>query len=270
MYAWIAALRTAIRRYTEDQYSIPEEESENQDSENEREEKRLLSGDEKSLGRTLSVSFVDSPLIRVIPEESLAALVTEPESPRSFYLNDNTVWAKLNRRFSSQPHIPENDDLQRLYLLHFCALIPGSNYILVEVFEHQRYLPLKGWSCLHLLFTDCSKLSNCIGVKFPDRYLRRADPPLGYSWVEETDEYEIDVLDYGILTPWKWTACRAFTTHGEKAWCYGTSFEDIRRKYEDPDLRTQSHIVQRSIDVVRRRRWIRLAVEKTDTLSPPS
>jgi hypothetical protein len=112
-------------------------------------------------------------------------------------------------------------------------------------------------------------LSNCIGVKYPDRYLRRADPPLDYSWVEErsiSEDDSINLLNYGILTPWKWTACRAFTVHGERAWCYGTSFEDIRRKYEDPELRVQSHTVQRSIDVVRRRRWIRLAVENTQPL----
>lgn len=271
MFEWISALRSAIRRYTEDQYSIPlteqEDDQSSQISEDE-EDRELLRRDNRMPAEdTLSNKFIDCPLIRVSPEESLAAIMSETGPPRSYYLNDNTMWAKIQRKLSPGIHTTTNDDLQRLYLLHFCALIPGSNYIVVEVFEHQRYIPLKGWSPLNLLFSDCSKLSNCIGIKYPDRYLKRADPPLDYRWVEEKPlaDYDINLLDHGILTPWKWTVCRAFTPDGEKAWCYGTSFEDIRRKYEIPELRTQSHTCQRTTDVVRRRRWIRLAVEKNST-----
>jgi hypothetical protein len=277
MYDWISALRSAIQLYTDDKFSIPihdidDEERETRDSEDEEEERLLgISSDQSNNERgrrcTQSVLYVDCPLICVSPEESLAALTADND--RSvYYLNDETVWAKLARKMSPSIHTPSNYDLQRFYLIHFCALIPGTNYILVEVFEHQRYLPIKGWSCLNLLFSDCAKLANCIGVKYPDRYLRRADPPLDYSWVEEKplEEYGANVSEYGIKTPWKWTACRAFTAEGEKAWSYGTNFDDLRKKYETEVLRIQSHTTQRAVDVVRRRRWIRLAVEN----SPPT
>jgi hypothetical protein len=279
MFQWVASLRCAIRRYSEDQYSIPIEEQDDErrvtcDSEeddDDKEESPLLARRKRAPSQ-MSVAYIDSPLIRVSPEESLTSLLSETNTPKQFYLNDNTVWAKINQKISPSIHHAGNQDLQRLYLLHFCALIPGTNFILVEVFEHQRYLPLKGWNCLHLGFSDCSKLANCIGVKYPDRYLRRADPPLDYEWVQPPDNSStsinretfaegINLHEYGIFTPWKWTVCRAFTVEGEKAWCYGTNFEDIRKKYEDPELRMQAHLTRGPHDVVRRRRWIRLAVE---------
>lgn len=307
MYDWILAIKYSIQCYREDHFTIPtstktttkstttttstkttgEEDDEDidssqyekirHDSDESGPNSFLLSPKNRFITETgINISYIGSPLLSVSPEESLQALEEDQQEnkPTSYYINDETIWAKIARKFSrSVIHSVDNSNLQRLYLIHFCVLIPGTNFILVEVFEHQRYLPLKGWSCLNLLFNDCAKLSNCIGVKFPDRYLRRADPPIDYSWVEENNispEYYSKFTELGIHAPWKWSVCRAFTPEGEKAWCYGISFEDIRKKYQDTHLRAQSHKIQRSVDVVRRRRWIRVAIENPLPPPPPT
>jgi hypothetical protein len=60
----------------------------------------------------------------------------------------------------------------------------STSFVLVSVFENQRYLPLSGWSSSFLLpFTDHPTLSNVIGVKFPFKHLNRSLPPLGCHWL---------------------------------------------------------------------------------------
>mmetsp|Transcript_844 Transcript_844/g.1418 ORF Transcript_844/g.1418 Transcript_844/m.1418 type:complete len:524 (+) Transcript_844:64-1635(+) len=182
------------------------------------------------------------------------------QSP-AFYINDNTIWARIRRTLSPGEHTVSNNHLQALYVLHFCHPIssPDSsipNMMLVEVFEHQRYIPLKGWSCLNLLPNDCAKLANAEGIKYPDRYLRRADPPEGYHWCEESEAVGVNTDSIGTHSPWKWTLCKSYTSVGDKSWAYGRSFADLRVRCRE----NRSHPAPQTTDVVRRRRWLRVAV----------
>jgi hypothetical protein len=60
----------------------------------------------------------------------------------------------------------------------------SSTYLLVSVFENQRFIPLSGWSSSYLLpFTDHPLYSNLVGVRYPFKHLNRSLPPLGCQWL---------------------------------------------------------------------------------------
>lgn len=114
---------------------------------------------------------------------------------------------------------------------------------------------------LNLFFSDPSKLSNHSGVKFPDRYLKRADPPSGYRWVTEKEVSGIVQSSHPVLSliysPDGWSTHPSYPTEDvdENGWTYGTSFEHLRRRCSEG----LSRATPNTTDVVRRRRWLRVA-----------
>jgi hypothetical protein len=173
---------------------------------------------------------------------------------------------------------------------------PGpSDYLLVSVFENQRYIPLTGWSSTCLLpFTDHAMYSSVVGVRYPFTHLNRSSPPKGCKWIfhqtipssaagavgahlvqhsEETSlgdlretedssppsaelspslspslpqrvkgltDFEID-CDYLQTDP-----------HG---WVYAANFKRFTIHLSE----NSSHRFRKGTDLVRRRRWVRVA-----------
>lgn len=161
-----------------------------------------------------------------------------------------------------------------------CHPIILKEDIEVIVYENQRYIPLLGWNCLHLLASERAKLSDEAGVKFPDRYLKQSKPPSGYIWksevmksateIDESDEYQrdenatvepllqshtskknSDLYFRGLL---KWNVDSTYTNTDANGWTYGVTFEKLTRHL----VKGRSHDYARLHDVVRRRRWIRI------------
>ena len=188
-----------------------------------------------------------------------------PVKPKkTYYLRDETAMARLHRLLSSRnTHTKDNDNLQALYWDHFCTAVPDSPYVIVEVFEHQRYsvFPRRGFNVLNLLVTDPSKLSNHSGVKFPDRYLKRTEPPQGYRWI--TDAEVSGVLQSSqvelalIYSPEGWSTHPSYPSEDidENGWTYASSFDHLRKRCKEGKSRS----VPKMTDVVRRRRWLRVA-----------
>ena len=114
---------------------------------------------------------------------------------------------------------------------------------------------------LNLLFSDPSKLSNHSGVKYPDRYLKRADPPHGYRWVTEQEVSGVVQSSHDVLaliySPDGWSTHPSYSTEDvdENGWTYGTSFEHLRRRCSEGLSRS----IPKKTDLVRRRRWLRVA-----------
>jgi hypothetical protein len=290
MVSWIDAMEAAIKSYKNDYQAFIEDSSEHSSS------AASSSPRPTPLSNTCSpppseevpIGSDTRDMSSPCPETFSPAghsLPLPPPSTASWYLNDDTVWGRMRRRLSWREHSTSNTELQHFYMTHFCMRVStagsahgGSGslftspspsppspppspthpapYIIVEVFEHQRYVPISGWSPLNLLLTDCAKLANKYGVKFPDRYLRRADAPAGYTWTEESDAVALDEADTGCISPWRWTICKKHTAVGEKGWSYGKSFADIRQRVEIK----RSHTSPRATDLVRRRRWLRIAM----------
>jgi len=169
----------------------------------------------------------------------------------------------------------------------------ARQYILIEVVESQRYVPgtRKGWNCLNLLPTDPAKLSSSTGVKFPDRYLKRAEPPEGYRWLKENDPIALQQgIGYGATAgestgsnvndnsasnstsssgqqrqkvslvdshrPWSWKIPLRDHVVDDQGWVYGALFQNVRRRYAEG---TSRYVSSSSTDVVRQRHWIRVA-----------
>jgi hypothetical protein len=102
-------------------------------------------------------------------------------SPREkYYVNDSTLYGRLRKANVANPEV--HLKLNSFYMQYFAFGCDFPGFILIRVCENQRYIPFKGWNCLHLLPTDPAKLSNDHGEKFPYRYLKSTDPPLGYHW----------------------------------------------------------------------------------------
>jgi hypothetical protein len=182
----------------------------------------------------------------------------------AFYVNDETARARIQRFISpNKRHSNVNSDLQTLYWDHFCTPVPDSPYVIVEVFEHQRFgvFPRRGFNVLNLFFSDPSKLSNHSGVKYPDRYLKRAEPPAGYRWVAEGEVSGVVQSPHEVLallySPDGWSTHPSYRSEDtdESGWTYGTSFEHLRRRCSEG----RSRACPNTTDVVRRRRWLRVA-----------
>jgi hypothetical protein len=97
-----------------------------------------------------------------------------------FYVNDSTLLGRLRKANIANPEV--HLKMNTFYMQYFAYQCDYPGFILIRVCENQRYLPIKGWNCLHLLPTDPAKLSSAQGEKFPYRYLKSTDPPLGYHW----------------------------------------------------------------------------------------
>ena len=71
---------------------------------------------------------------------AMKSIKSNKSKTTAFYVNDDTARARIQRFISPQrKHSNENDDLQSLYWSHFCTQVPDSPYVIVEVFEHQRF-----------------------------------------------------------------------------------------------------------------------------------
>lgn len=298
MSSWIDALEVTIRSYKDDCETFLTDDMDNDDCgplnaspPHDRFSPRLAMVwqdglDDFDVGQNSQGS--DSPIDGNVAGVRIGKEVLPPvSSTANWYLNDDTLWSRMRRHLSSRQHDAANVEIQAHYMTHFCSYIDTRNaaegkraagayddsiatFILVEVFEHQRYVPLTGWSPLNLLPTDCAKLANRYGVKFPDRYLRRAEAPIGYCWSEESDAVALSDARIDITSPWKWTCCRSkhLDGAGGKGWTYGMSFADIRNCEAQNRVRLQPHV----LDLTRRRRWLRVAMligSKQDVMQLP-
>ena len=114
---------------------------------------------------------------------------------------------------------------------------------------------------LNLFISDPSKLSNHAGVKYPDRYLKRAEPPSGYRWLVESEVSGVVQSSHEelalIYSPEGWSTHPSYSTEDvdENGWTYGTSFDHLRRRC----CEGLSRAAPNTTDVVRRRRWLRVA-----------
>lgn len=185
-------------------------------------------------------------------EIAVSVSATEAEedidSSERFYINDDTVFGKLYKTDLSNPDVERRVD--RFYRQNFCCplLLTGEDshaFLIVSVCENQRFIPIKGWNCLHLLPSDPCKLSNSSGLKFPYRYLKRTDPPKFYMWPSD-----LNVPGFDPSNGW-------MVEGGDVGggWRYAQNFD----KFSDPEYKKFPHIAASMFDVVRRRKWIRVA-----------
>lgn len=220
---------------------------------------------------SFSTDSVDSSIISKgftgtsISSQSSSSSKKSKKPTTAYYVNDDTARARIQRFLApSRQHKSDNASLQAVYWEHFCTAVPDSPYVIVEVFEHQRFglLPRRGFNALNLFFTDPSKLASHAGVKFPDRYLKRAAPPAGYDrWVTEAEVSGVVRSPHPVLaliySPDGWSTHPSYPAEDidEQGWTYGTSFEHLRRRCGEG----QSRATPNATDVVRRRRWLRVA-----------
>jgi hypothetical protein len=192
------------------------------------------------------------------------------KSTTAFYVNDDTARARIQRLLvPSHHHQNSNSDLQTMYWENFCTPVPDSPYVIIEVFEHQRFsvFPRRGFNCLNLFITDPAKLSNYAGIKYPDRYLKRAEPPAGYRWVSEKEVTGVVQSPHEVLaliySPDGWSTHPSYPEEDadENGWTYGTSFDHLRKRCAEGKSRSRPN----TSDVVRRRRWLRVATNCTET-----
>ena len=212
-----------------------------------------------------------------------------------------------------------SSDDQCIYIAHFVtALGDGSGRALVEIFENERFLPLLGWSSLHLLPSDPHPLSDANGVRFVAHSLRTAEPPPHFRWCRpgstrtednadvttqhaahlslgsfsrdseyahlgdatfDSDDFTdcrtprrpyFSYVESPPLSPQARSGaglgmctfeCDEYYTHtGVGGWTYASSFA----KFRDHLSENSSHAVRKGRDVVRRRKWVRMA-EPVDT-----
>lgn len=167
------------------------------------------------------------------------------------YQRDDTLMSLVMQKIRG---IDADQDIVRLfYLQRFChpvvhgfiveseAAVGTEPVICVSVFENQRFLPFNGFSALNLIIgLDPAKLSDMDGCKFPDRYLKLAQPPDGYEWVPDS-KFKVDF---------------AYSDTGEGGWTYASSFPRyaVHRK-QRRSLTDINHPKAKT----RRRRWIRKA-----------
>lgn len=175
------------------------------------------------------------------------------ESRTAFYINDDTVWGAIYRVDEQDPvAIKAMNHLYRKYFtIPFDAT--SEDTLVVSVFENQRYLPFNGWSALHLLPGDPATLSDRLGVKFPNRYLKRTEPPNGYYW-------PLTVTDHGNEVSNEWTTAQCFG-----GWLYSKQFASFERD----STQHLVHLVPQRCCYMRRRKWIRFAyrISSTDSSS---
>jgi hypothetical protein len=171
-----------------------------------------------------------------------------------------------------------------------------SEYLLVSVFENQRYLPLTGWSSACLLpFTDHAMFSNVVGVKYPFTHLNRSSPPKGCKWIFQqlvipsssssssatatggsgalvthidetslghlTETTEDSPLPPRPLSPQRVKGLTDFEVDSDylqtdpEGWVYAANFKRFTIHLSE----NSSHCFRKGKDLVRRRRWIRVA-----------
>ena len=161
-------------------------------------------------------------------------------------------------------HLSQNLSPKSLYWHNFCIAVPESPLIIVEVYEHQRFglFPTYCYSALNLLFSDPAKLSSQDGVKFSARYLRRAEAPLGYRWIVESEAASVIQSQHKVLSliysPEVWSTHPSYDSEDcdESGWTYASSFEDLRKQCSAE----KSSGKPNKTDLVRRRRWLRVAI----------
>jgi hypothetical protein len=181
------------------------------------------------------------------PSSAAAADATPAEK---YYVNDPTLLGRMRKANIANPDI--HNKVNNFYMQFFT--FPSKDhdgYILVRVCENQRYLPFKGWNCLNLLPTDPAKLSSQQGEKFPYRYLKSTDPPLGYHWPDTAPEgnpgwcVEDEIHDSG----WKYASSfSAFATSSSSSSSAYTSF--AKSKFDLARRRIWRRYAQLTADLV--------------------
>jgi hypothetical protein len=225
------------------------------------------------------VEMVDStsPPAVDIPPPRASRLMQLVRRPRGDFLESSEAFQKIYHNFFVVPrnlfHVgPEGANVQ----------VGQEGDIVVIVFENHRYVPILGWKNRNLLPSDPSKLSNERGVKFPNRYLTRTNPPVGYRWLTSADP---EVNGQKFDKELKETKSRKREGHrqgykkfsvdhshigaGEGGWVYAASFEPTlvfspREGGRPASLSRVSrgchwHSEPKSGDVVRRRKLFRIA-----------
>eukprot|EP00602_Paraphysomonas_sp_CaronLab_P003828 CAMPEP_0185039128 /NCGR_PEP_ID=MMETSP1103-20130426/35659_1 /TAXON_ID=36769 /ORGANISM="Paraphysomonas bandaiensis, Strain Caron Lab Isolate" /LENGTH=213 /DNA_ID=CAMNT_0027577899 /DNA_START=98 /DNA_END=736 /DNA_ORIENTATION=+ len=147
---------------------------------------------------------------------------------REYRIDENRIVQLVRRR---RGDLLEADEAYRdFYREYFTHAVYGKEDIVVEVFENHRYVPVIGWNNRNLLRNDPAKLSDRNGVKFPNRYLSKTNPPVGYRWLNRSDP-EMTVSDNlgdgkcGHRTGYK-RFCVDFDEGpcDEEGWMYARSF----------------------------------------------
>ena len=126
---------------------------------------------------------------------------------------------------------------------------PIDEEIIVEIFENQRRNVAMYWGKHLLTGLERGAFSDEAGeVNFHIESLETADPPAGYSWVDdEYSNWEID-MDY--------------TNTDDKGWCYAFDFNMMMH-----NLRKGKSVTKGTGLTVRRRKWRRRAVKVRETIA---
>ena len=280
-------------------------------------------------------------LVRLPLPEILARRPPDGYSIISYSRNSSTDLLPIGKdnNISSNPR--SNEDYYASHFVIAISEVGGAdsthNWVRVEVFQNERYLPLLGWSSHHLLPGDPHKLSSASGMRFLTRNLHQMFPPSGYQWLSTpitcrtnrtdvprssmaaattiaadympdtanftltADSHDSEFADLGDATfdvddfsdcrtpkrtyfaslesPNKKTKAAGtkdvlvgqyqfevdltYTNTGDDGWTYASHFE----KFVDHLSENSSHHQRKGRDMVRRRKWVRLAepVEVTIT-----
>lgn len=179
---------------------------------------------------------------------------SDPANCPVLYERDPTLMASIMQRVRRKTSV-DRENFKRFYLSRFCyPVIRGhcfegehavgtENVIRVIVYENQRFLPIgvrRGFNALNLVMgMDPPKLSDMDGVKFPDRYLKMAEPPDGFEWLLDSCAFSVD---------------STHTNTGEGGWTYASTFSQYREQYKNRcSIVDPSHSEAKT----RRRRWFR-------------
>lgn len=124
--------------------------------------------DKSQMDSSISTEGQDTSTATISSSGSDGGSITSSNG-KSYYVNDSTLWGRLYKSDESDPVVAE--EINQLYLEYFTRPVVGRpDLLVVSVYENQRYIPLSGWNCLHLLVGERAKLSDRNGVKFPNRY----------------------------------------------------------------------------------------------------